>query len=58
MAMCSAIVPGVRGECQRPVPEDAPIRLCLLHALLSHQYVVQLGGAHAVAAAIKSGATK
>lgn len=53
MAMCAAIVPGVRGECQRPVPEGAPIKLCLLHPLLAHQWVVEMGGAHAVAETIK-----
>ncbi|WP_349902616.1 hypothetical protein [Parafrigoribacterium humi] len=48
MATCAALVPGRKGECLRPVPEDAPIRLCLVH-----QWVVQLGGAQAVAAEIR-----
>lgn len=55
--MCTAIVPGVKGECQRPVPVDSPIRLCLLHALLAHQYVVELGGAVAVATTIRKEAS-
>ncbi len=53
MALCAAVIPGRKGECLHPVPEDAPIRLCLVHALLAHQWVVQLGGAQAVAAEIR-----
>lgn len=53
MGMCAAIVRGVKGECQRPVPEDAPIKLCLLHGLLAHQWIGELGGPVTVADRIK-----
>ena len=52
MATCTAIVPGQKGECLRPVPEDAPLQLCLLHGLLASEWVRDLGGANAVRAEI------
>lgn len=53
MATCTAIVPDKKGECLKPVPEDAPLRLCYLHGLLAHQWVQSLGGARAVAEEIR-----
>jgi len=57
VALCAAVIPGKKGECLRPVPDDAPIRLCLIHGLLAHQWVVSLGGAQAVAAEIRKEAS-
>lgn len=56
MATCAALVRGRKGECLAPVPDDAPIFLCYLHALLAHQFVEQLGGAKKVAEQIRKDA--